>query len=208
MKFHQPKTQQALQIFEVRVMNSSGTNVAAGTAAFQSSTYTSESGEHFPASNAIDGDVSTFSHTNDESPWLEIDLGESVPVTSVSILNRWCENPSDPLSCLCSLSGATLSLIDDLGEELVSNIIGDTCGQTNMEFVFESSSEFCEATVSYDAVCGICTMPSASTALIIISVLFFDLSQHRRLPQFLLQLSRNVVEYYERGRQSVRYGRA
>ena len=124
-------------------------NVVAGKTVFQSSTYTIGSGEHYPASNLVDNDISHYSRGNtDETSWLEIDLGESVPVASVSILNRWCENSSDPTSCLCSLTGASLSLIDESGEELTSNLIGDTCGQSTLEFVFDSSPEFCEAAVS------------------------------------------------------------
>ena len=148
VKFQQPSTKDPIQLFEVMVADSTGTNVASGKTARQSSTYTSRSGEHYPAPNVIDGDASTFSRTNDETPWLEIDLGESVPVTSVSVLNRWCENSSDPTSCLCSLTGASLSLIDESGEELTSNLIGDTCGKPTLEFVFDSSPEFCKAAVS------------------------------------------------------------
>lgn len=148
VKFHQPNTKQPIQLFEVEVIDSTGTNAAAGTATLQSSTDTSNSGEDYFASNAVDGDVTTFSRTNDKTPWLEIDLGESVPVTSVSILNRWCENSSDPTACLCSLTGAALSLIDESGEEVTSITIGSTCEQPTLEFVFDSSSDFCKEAVS------------------------------------------------------------
>eukprot|EP00956_Cyclotella_meneghiniana_P038278 scaffold151320_cov23-Cyclotella_meneghiniana.AAC.1 len=50
-----------LNIVEVEVYDKSGINQALGKAAEQSSDHTSGS---YPASNAVDGDPSTFSHTS------------------------------------------------------------------------------------------------------------------------------------------------
>jgi hypothetical protein len=133
-----------IQVFEVNVMNSTGANVAEGKTATQSSTFRTTSGRSFDAYLAIDGDHDTFSHTNDANPWFEIDLGKSGEISSVEILNRWCKDTSDhPSGCLCRLSGAVLSLIDNLGEQITSLNIGNTCGQSTLEYVFEPSPDFC-----------------------------------------------------------------
>ncbi|NBU62951.1 MAG: hypothetical protein EBS29_00345, partial [Chloroflexia bacterium] len=58
----------------------------AGATATQSSLY----GVGWPATNAIDGNTATFNHTNNttSSPWLQIDLGSSKDINSVTITNR------------------------------------------------------------------------------------------------------------------------
>jgi hypothetical protein len=144
VKLQQEITGLPIQVFEVNVMNSTGANVAEGKTATQSSTFRTTSGRSFDAYLAIDGDHDTFSHTNDANPWLEIDLGKSGEISSVEILNRWCKDTSDhPSGCLCRLSGAVLSLIDNLGEQVTFLNIGNTCGQSTLEYVFEPSPDFC-----------------------------------------------------------------
>jgi hypothetical protein len=78
----------------------------------------------------------------------EVDLKDTFPVDSVSVLNSWCNESPDPEKCLCSLTGATLLLIDGSGEEIASALAGDTCGQETVEFVFDAWPEFCKSTVS------------------------------------------------------------
>jgi hypothetical protein len=148
VKLQQEITGLPIQVFEVNVMNSTGANVAEGKTATQSSTFVSKSGRSFDAYHAVDGDHDTFSHTNDANPWLEIDLGESSEISLVRILNRWCKSSSDPSGCLCRLSGAVLSLIDNLGEQITSLTIGDTCGQSIIEYVFDPSPDFCHTSSS------------------------------------------------------------
>jgi hypothetical protein len=80
----------------------------------------------------------------------EVDLNDTFPVDSVSVLNSWCNESSDPEKCLCNLTGATLLLIDDSGEEIASVLAGDTCGQETVEFVFDASPKFCMSTVSFN----------------------------------------------------------
>jgi hypothetical protein len=138
-----------IQVFEVYVINSAGANVAEGMNASQSSTFVTTSGKHFDAYHAVDGDHGTFSHTKDANPWLEIDLGESSEISSVGILNRWCKSSSDPSGCLCRLSGAVLSLIDDSKTTITSTTLGDTCGQSTLEYVFDPSPDFCATSVSF-----------------------------------------------------------
>jgi hypothetical protein len=144
IKLHQASTDKTVQIFELEVFSSStGTNVAVGKTATQSSTFVTKSGEYFDAFYAIDGDTNTFSHTKDSNSWIEVDLGNSFPVNTITILNRWCGNFNDPKGCLCKLTGATLSLIDDSDTEITSTTIGDTCGQSTLEYVFDPSPDFC-----------------------------------------------------------------
>jgi hypothetical protein len=118
-------------MFEVQVF-SQGVNVALQATANQSSTFISGSGTSFDASNAIDGDDSTFSHTRDSSSWWEVDLGGIYSVESVNIKNRWCKNPSDPNGCLCKLSYATVSLVDGNGALVASASTNNTCGMLNV----------------------------------------------------------------------------
>ena len=107
---------------------SSGVNVALQGTAIQSSNR--NNGNILYASNAIDGNFSTFSHTNDLSAMFEVDLGDTYPIETVHILNRNCgKNPAaDPLGCWCRLSNATLTLLDETDSVVETSTFGDTCG--------------------------------------------------------------------------------
>jgi hypothetical protein len=37
----------------------------------------------------------------------EVDLEDTFPIDSVSVLNSWCKESPDPEKCLCNLTGAT-----------------------------------------------------------------------------------------------------
>jgi len=146
VKLHQQNTGLPIHVFEVKAMNSSGVNIAQGATATQSSTFNNNQ-DKFGANNAVDGDSVTFTHTKSESnPWWKVDLGDNYDVSSIEIMNRWCKDINDSANCLCRLSGATISLVDDSGTEVTAISTGDTCGQANLEFVFESSPEFCQNT--------------------------------------------------------------
>jgi hypothetical protein len=108
------------------------TNVATGKSAVQSSTL-----KNFSASLAIDGDPNTFSHTNDENAWLEIDLEEAYHIHTVKLLNRWCRDPEDSSGCLCRLSGAKLSLTNS-HNVVATEMIGDTCSLCEVVVNFDS----------------------------------------------------------------------
>jgi hypothetical protein len=142
VKLWQSTTGAQIQLFELRAFSSSG-NVAHGKSASQSSTY----GEQFSASNAVDGNTNTFSHTKDSNSWLEVDLGANFDISSINIINCCCQSVNDPLNCLCRLSNATLSLMDDSDKVIASKTIGDTCGQFTLEYVFEAAPEFCQISV-------------------------------------------------------------
>lgn len=136
-------TGSSLQIMEVRVI-SNGVNVAIGKPAEQSSSYIRPNGEVIKASLAVDGDLSTFSHTNlsDSSAWWSVDLQRLIPVESVLIANRYCStNPE----CLCRLSHAVVQVMDDQDVVIAEEPLGDTCDDHNIE-VFLSSTEYCSLT--------------------------------------------------------------
>eukprot|EP01104_Vermistella_antarctica_P017174 TRINITY_DN6041_c0_g1_i1.p1 TRINITY_DN6041_c0_g1~~TRINITY_DN6041_c0_g1_i1.p1 ORF type:complete len:1037 (+),score=135.24 TRINITY_DN6041_c0_g1_i1:187-3297(+) len=61
-------------------------NAAHGSIADQSSSQ----GDGDPASHAVDGNIKTFSHTNehDDCAWLRLDLGREVDIVSVMLFNR------------------------------------------------------------------------------------------------------------------------
>ncbi len=136
-----------IQVFEVKVY-SSGNNVAENKTARQSSTF--KGNPRFGANRAVDGNENTFSHTvasRECSPWWEVDLGGLFPIESVNILNRWCQDESDPTECLCRLSHASLALFDDQGRCVESISLGNTCEIFEVKHHFNKSSEFCPVVI-------------------------------------------------------------
>ena len=89
----------------------------------------------FAASNAVDGDSLTFSHTRDANAYFEVDLGDTFDLESVEIVNRWCQDETDPNRCLCRLSYANLKLLDENDSIVASRMLGNTC---NKAIVLES----------------------------------------------------------------------
>jgi hypothetical protein len=64
--------------------------VATSKNATQSSTF-KDNNFKFGATNAVDGDNSTFSHTKDVSSIWEVDLADDFDISYTSIRkNRWC----------------------------------------------------------------------------------------------------------------------
>ena len=83
---------------------------------------------------------------------LELDLGMSFSVDSVSIVGRECDDSSE-LNCLCPINGATLSLVGDSGEDIASFDIGeDACGKAKLEYAIDASPEFCASSIEEYAV--------------------------------------------------------
>lgn len=139
-------TSDALQMMEVRVI-SNGINVAIGKPAYQSSDYIRPNGETIQASLAVDGDLSTFSHSNqnaDSLAWWSVNLQRNTPVESVLIANRYCTLNPD---CLCRLSYAIVQILDDQDNVVAQETLGDTCEDHNIE-LFWSSLEYCNSTVA------------------------------------------------------------
>ena len=98
-------------------------NVARGKSTTQSSVL-----KTYGANLAVDGDIRTFSHTNDGSAWIQIDLYESYHVHSINILNGWCHDQNDHSVCLCRLSSAKLFLLDKDGVIVAMRDFENTCG--------------------------------------------------------------------------------
>jgi hypothetical protein len=113
-------TGENIAVFELQV-SSEGVNVALNKTASQSSTLGNRT-----ASLAVDGSETTFSYTNDINDFWEIDLGGTFPTEFVNIKNRWCSNSSDSNGCLCKLSGATLSLMNEQSVVVLTKSIGNT----------------------------------------------------------------------------------
>ncbi|EJK48510.1 hypothetical protein THAOC_32683, partial [Thalassiosira oceanica] len=79
-----------LNLGEIQAFDVNGVNVALGKPVTQSSTY-----GNFVASNVVDGDPNTISHTKlQHGAWLEVDLQSEVDLTEVVITNRL--SPSVP----------------------------------------------------------------------------------------------------------------
>ena len=116
-------TGEQIQMLELQILSSENVNIALNKTASQSSTLGTNS-----ASLAVDGDLTTFSHTDDANASWEVDLGSAFSLQSVMINNRWCGDFSDPNGCLCRLSGATLTLLNEEGDVVSAKSIGDTCG--------------------------------------------------------------------------------
>jgi hypothetical protein len=129
-------------MFELQII-SAGLNVAIGKDATQSSNF---NGKAFAASKAVDGKMNTFSHTgtSEYGVWWEVDLGDSFPIESIKILNRYCQDISDKQGCLCRLSHAVIFLLlDGDGKWVDAVFTGNTCGVLAVEHVFEPSPDYC-----------------------------------------------------------------
>jgi hypothetical protein len=126
-------TGEDINLFDVKVMDTTGEDIAQGKPAAQSSTL-----QNFDASLAVDGLPLTFSHTYVASQaemnvWWNVDLQGETRVKSVVIKNRWCKSADDPEGCLCRLSNATVLLLDDAGTAIATQTLGDTCKQLELE---------------------------------------------------------------------------
>lgn len=99
--------------------------------ATQSSTFNDNA--KFQASNAIDSTTESFSHTKSGSSWWEVSWGQPLEIDSVQIFNRWCSDVTDQANCLCRLSHATVSLLDDEGLVLTTVSTHDTCDKPSLK---------------------------------------------------------------------------
>jgi hypothetical protein len=141
----QSTTMEQIQMFELQAF-SSGTNmnIALSGSAIQSSTL--HNATKFAASNAIDGNSLSFSHTDDYAhAYWEVDLGAMFDLESVIIMNRWCGDKSDPNRCLCRLTSASVMLLDDNDSTIADKTLGNTCGEL---IISESFASSCNPTAS------------------------------------------------------------
>jgi hypothetical protein len=132
-----------IQMFELLAFSDVGEEVATKKVATQSSLLYNN--PKYAASKATDGDETTFSHTTGSNASWEVDLGQDYSIESVRIKNRWCKDSDDAPGCLCRLSNAKLSLLDEEGSVIKSIDTGDTCGKLELEYGF---SHACDSEVS------------------------------------------------------------
>jgi hypothetical protein len=71
------------------------------------------------------------------------DLGDLFSIESIKILKRWCEDSSNLAGCLCCLSYAFISLLDDDGKLVNAAVAANTCGVLEVEHVFDPSFDYC-----------------------------------------------------------------
>lgn len=99
----------ALNIQEIIVQKPDGSlyTVADGVTALASSTYGRAMQTDFPPAKLLDGDLTSprgLSHTgkgDNDHPWFQVDLGDSKPIASVTVVNRVdC--------CQCRITGTRL----------------------------------------------------------------------------------------------------
>ena len=64
-----------------------------------------------------------FSKTNDSNSWWHVDLRTLVcSWDSINIENCWCKDTNDPRGCLCNLSNATISMLDENDTAIATTI--------------------------------------------------------------------------------------
>ncbi|KAL7512039.1 hypothetical protein ACHAXN_008986 [Cyclotella atomus] len=151
----QSTTGDPLHFFEFQVI-SLDENVALNKNATQSSTYITKSRAGamlYPqfASYAIDNDPNTFCYTDctTENAWWMVDSYQMYPIKSVSIMNRWCQDDIyDQDGCLCRLSDASLTLLDEDGSVIVEETLHKTCDALILDIEFPSHSQYCMETES------------------------------------------------------------
>ena len=140
-----------LAMLELQVMDSNGVtnfadpSISPYAVVSQSSTYKEDSTK-FGASNAIDGDNTTFSMTQNSSDrvnWWEIDLMNPQLIGKVIIYNRFCAR-NDMEGCSCRLTGARVRLRDGNGAVVASDLLGDTCNQTEAVVEFTPNEKYCD----------------------------------------------------------------
>ncbi|KAL7509263.1 hypothetical protein ACHAXN_006280 [Cyclotella atomus] len=153
-----------IQMFEFKAFTPSGEEVAGSKVATQSSTYRSL--PKFAASNAVDGNESSFSHTDGLNPFWEVDLGQDFSISSVEIKNRWCVSASDPLRCLCRMSAATISLIDAQGSLVKSLGMGDTCETLLLQYLSAPTQSPVQSPSNTSSTCSVKKLKLESTTTI------------------------------------------
>jgi hypothetical protein len=144
-----------IQLYEVQIF-SSGVNIAINGSASQSADYDSE----HAASNAIDGNNTSFSLTSGRNAYWEVDLGSLYSVESVLIFNSDTENPfarmlidvDNSYSGLdslgigdnsCRLTNAAITLYDNDNFVVSSGSPdGSTCGQSTVSVPFNLNTTF------------------------------------------------------------------
>jgi hypothetical protein len=138
---------QRLQLHVVQVFSSLvDGDIANGKPAAQSSTRMPRT----VAAAAIDGDKVSFSRTNDDNAWWQVDLEESYPIKAVYIGNHYCKHSPDPTECRCHLTGVNIILLDDANATVTNQVLGDTCGSPRQVVEFERKFECVQSAALFD----------------------------------------------------------
>jgi hypothetical protein len=151
----QSTTGLSIHMFEFQLL-SEGVNIATNGNATQSMTRRQKY-----ASHAIDENPTTYSLTFDADAWWQVDMGATTTADSISILNRWCVDSTDPNDCLCWISNATLSIFDEEDTLVFSESLGDTCGLYELNFDLSS----CDETTSDEIMIPILLPPTPNPTL-------------------------------------------
>jgi hypothetical protein len=82
---------------------------------------------------------------NDENPWLEIDFEALFSIEKIQMRSPWCQSSTD--SCLCHVSGSTLSIFSD-GVAVWTKVLDNACdGTSTLEYIVEPDVRFCSSEV-------------------------------------------------------------
>lgn len=113
---------------------SDGINQAKSSTAVATQSSTDSSEPTAVASKAIDGNIISYSATNNEvGAYLQIHLGSPKDITSVTIRNRYCANVTSYDECKCDLSSAVIEFIDDTGTVVYTGFgPSNTCALTDI----------------------------------------------------------------------------
>jgi hypothetical protein len=125
-------TDKALQFFEVQALSYPNASNVALKSLQANATQSSNFKQNTAAEKAIDGNMATYSQTNEGAgSWWQVELKDVNDLSAVKVLNRNCGGggSSDLNGCLCSLSNAELQLYDSQGQLFATRVFGNTCGQ-------------------------------------------------------------------------------
>jgi hypothetical protein len=139
-----------IQLYEVQVF-SSGMNVVISGIVTQSSDYDDD----YLAYNAIDDNTTTFSLTlGGSGAYWELELDQLYVIESVLVINTYTDSNVQLLmdsnysgfdsldvdDISCRLSNAAVTLLDESGSVVASESMGDSCGQTTISVLFNTST--------------------------------------------------------------------
>eukprot|EP00956_Cyclotella_meneghiniana_P015491 scaffold23804_cov48-Cyclotella_meneghiniana.AAC.11 len=121
-------TSRPIGLFEISTFDgSSGMNIASQATVISSSSQQDD----FSPLLTIDGNRQSYflSSSTDNNPWYELSFPKEVILSRIVLLNKWCDDISDPNGCLCDLSSSQLHLYDGNGVQGMLMNLDDTCGE-------------------------------------------------------------------------------
>ena len=95
-------------IAELNVHDKLGNHLARNKPVSMSSVWDARDGRPWPATNLVNGNQFDMAHTScNDVGWMEVNLGDTVEIAFINMLNRW-----EPSELWHLLSGATLKILD------------------------------------------------------------------------------------------------